>query len=84
MQSSSVANLMHVKRHLSTSIISNTFPLRFCPKSAIFGGGVGSLKQLNLRNHVVHLNAVSDLDSQDAGLSETGHIFELQSAVEEP
>ena len=33
-----VANLMHVKRHLSTSIISNTFPSRFCPKSANFGG----------------------------------------------
>ena len=36
--SSFLANLMHVKRHLSTSIISDTFPSRFCPKSAIFGG----------------------------------------------
>ena len=34
----SVANLMHVKRQLFICIISNTFPSRFCPKSAIFGG----------------------------------------------
>ena len=26
----------------------------------------------------MHLKAVSDLDSQDAGLSKTGHVFELQ------
>ena len=78
-----LANLMHVKRHLSISIISDTFPSRFCPKSANFRG-VGSLKQLNLRNCAVHLNAVSDLDSQDAGLSKSGHVFELQSAVQEP
>ena len=43
--------------------------------------GVGSLKRLNLRNRVVHLNAVPDLDSPDAGLSENGHVFELQPAV---
>ena len=33
---------------------------------------------------MVHLNAVSDLDSQDAGLSETGHVSELRLAVAEP
>ena len=73
---------MHVKRQPFICIISDTFPSRFCPKSANFRG-VGSLERLNLRNRVVHLNAVSDLDSQDAGLSKTGHVFELQSAVEE-
>ena len=46
--------------------------------------GVGSLKRLNLHNHAVHLNAVSDLNSQDAGLSTTGHVFELRRAVQEP
>ena len=45
--------------------------------------GVGLLKQLNLRNRVVHLNAVSDLDSQDAGLFKTGHVSELCLAVAE-
>ena len=74
---------MNVKRQLFICIISDTFPSRFCPKSAIFGG-MGWLKQLNLRNRVVHLNAVSDLDSQDTGLSETGHISELRLAVAEP
>ena len=46
--------------------------------------GVGLLKQLNLRNRVVHLNAVSDLDSQDAGLFKTGYVSELCLAVAEP
>ena len=46
--------------------------------------GVGSLEWLNLHNYAAHLNTVSDIDSQDAGLSETGHIFELQLAVLEP
>ena len=59
------------------------FSLEVLPKKCNFWG-VGSLKQLNLRNHVVHLNAVSDLDSQDAGLSETGHVYELRLAVAEP
>ena len=31
----------------------------------------------------MHLNAISDLDSQDTGLSKTGHIFDLQPAVQE-
>ena len=73
---------MHVKRQPFICIISDTFPSRFCPKSANFRG-VGSLERLNLRNHVVHFNAVSDLDSQDAGLSKTGHVCELQSVVKE-
>ena len=59
------------------------FSLEVLPKKCNFWG-VGSLKRLNLRNRVVHLNAVSDLDSQDAGLSETGHVFELRPAVQEP
>ena len=37
-QSCSVANLMHVKRQLFICIISDTFPSRFCPKSANFRG----------------------------------------------
>ena len=72
---------MHVKRQLFICIISDTFPSRFCPKVQFLG--VGSLKQLNLRNRVVHLNAFSDLDSQDEGLSETGHVSELRLAVAE-
>ena len=32
----------------------------------------------------MHLNAVSDLDSPDAGLSETSHVFDLRPAVQEP
>ena len=74
---------MHVKRQLFICIISDTFPSRFCPKSANFRG-VGSLEWLNLRNCVVHLNAVSDLDSQDAGFSKTSHVFELQPVVQKP
>ena len=75
-----VANLMHVKHQPFICIIFDTFPSRFCPKSAIFWG-VGLLKRLNLRNCAVHFSAVSDLDSQDVDLSKTGHVFELQSAV---
>ena len=56
------------------------FSLEVLPKKCNFWG-VGSLKQLNLRHHVVHLNAVSDLDSQDAGLYKTGHVSELSLAV---
>ena len=37
-QSYFVANLMHVKRQPFICIISDTFPSRFCPKSANFGG----------------------------------------------
>ena len=32
---------------------------------------------------MVQLNAVPDLDSQDAGLSKTSHVFELRLAVQE-
>ena len=64
---------MHVKRQLFICIISDTFPSRFCPKSAIFGGW-GHLNGLISVTVHVHLNAVSDLNSQDAGLSKTGHI----------
>ena len=71
---------MHVKRQPFICIISDTFPSRFCPKSANFRG-VGLLKWLNLRNRAVHINAISDFDSQDADLSETGNVFELQLAV---
>ena len=67
---------MHVKWQPFIFIIFDTFPSRFCPKSEIFGG-VGSLEQLNLLNHSMHLNVVSDLDSQDAWLSKAGHVFEL-------
>ena len=74
---------MHLKQQLFICIISNTFPSRFCPKSANFRG-VGLLERLHLRNRAVHLNAVSDLDSQDAGLSKTSHVFELRPAVQEP
>ena len=74
---------MHVKWQLFICIISDTFPSRFCPKSAHFRG-LGLLKQLNPRNCAVHLNVVSDLDSPDAGLSKTGHVSELQLAVQEP
>ena len=74
---------MHVKQQPFICIISDTFPSRFWPKSATFRG-VGSLERLNLRNGAVHLNTVSDLDSQEAGLSKTGHVFELQPAVAEP
>ena len=74
---------MHVKRQLFICIISDTFPSRFCPKSAIFGGW-GHSNILISVNRVVHLNAVSDLDSQDAGLSKTGHVFELCLVVAEP
>ena len=59
------------------------FSLEVLPKKCNFRG-VGWLKQLNLRNRVMHLNAVSDLDSQDTGLSKTGHVFELSPAVQEP
>ena len=59
------------------------FSLEVLPKKCNFWG-VGSLKQLNLHNRAVHLNAVSDLDSQDAGLSKTGHVFELRLTVAEP
>ena len=72
-QSCSVANLMHVKRQPFISIIFDTFPTRFCPKSENFRG-VGSLEWLNLQN-------CADLNRQDAGLFKTGHVFELQSAV---
>ena len=37
-QSSPVANLMHVKRQPFICIISDTFPSSFCPKSANFWG----------------------------------------------
>ena len=72
-----------MKRQSFICIISDTFPSRFCPKSAHFKG-VGLLKQLNLRNRAVDLNVVSDLDSQDAGLSKTGHVYELEPVVQEP
>ena len=73
---------MHVKWQPFICIISDTFPSRFCPKSANFRG-VGSLEWFNLRNHAVYLNTVSDLDSLDAGLFKTGHAFELHLAVQE-
>ena len=73
---------MHVKRQPFIWIIFDTFPSRFCPKSANFWG-VGSLEWLNLCNRAVHLNAISDFNSQDAGLSKTGHLFEMQSAIQE-
>ena len=72
---------MHVKRQLLSALFPILFPRGFAQKVQFWG--VGSLKQLNLRNRVVHLNAVSDLDSQDAGLSETGHVSELCLAVAE-
>ena len=42
---------------------------------------MGSLEWLNLCNRAVYLNTVSDLDSQDADLTKSGHVFELQLAV---
>ena len=73
---------MHVKQQPFIWIIFDTFPSRFCPKSANFWG-VGSLEWLNLRNCAVHFNAISDLNSQDEGLSKNGHVFEMRSAVQE-
>ena len=59
--------------HLSTCRPFDSFFLEVWPK-----------KVLNIHNQAVDLNAVSDLDSQDAGLSKTKHVFELQPAVLEP
>ena len=69
--------------NLLSALFPILFPRGFAQKVQILGG-VGSLEWLNLRNRAVHLNAVSDLDSQDAGLSKTSHVFELQSVVREP
>ena len=52
------------------------FSLEVLPKKCTFWG-VRSLKRLNLHNRAVHLNVVSDLDSQDVDLSKTGHVFEM-------
>ena len=70
---------MNVKRQLFICIISDTFPRGFAQKVQFLGGGL--LKCLNLGNHAVDCIIASDLDSRDAGLSKTSHVFELQPAV---
>ena len=67
--------------NLLSALFLILFPRGFAQKVQFLG--VGLLKRLNLHNCVVHLNAVSDLDSQDAWLSKTGHVFEVQPAVQE-